>query len=280
MKLLYAQNNTQSSIAQSGFKNCYLKSFTIDENGDTYIKKCHSHNSYEIHMIIDGCMVYEIGNKAVTVGSKECLIIPPKVPHKIVFCASKTLKVSLCFEFEYSPASDFINLSNLKTPSVVPIPNRILENLQFINHQFKKRSSLSVLMIENSILETIILLLNRFEILESTDNKLSKPSPVLRMAKQFIKDNIYMAPTIHDVSLYCHISARQLTRIFIENEGMSAFDYIRNQRLEIIKRLLCDTKLSLKQISEQMNFPDEYYFNTYFKNNCDISPSAYRKRNF
>ena len=52
-----------------------------------------------------------------------------------------------------------------------------------------------------------------------------------------------------------------------------------------ISRILCynvfavmnESELSLKEISERLNFANEYYFNTFFKKYSGMTPGEYRK---
>jgi YesN/AraC family two-component response regulator len=45
----------------------------------------------------------------------------------------------------------------------------------------------------------------------------------------------------------------------------------------VLSKLLSDSSLSLKQISEIMNFNNEYYFNAFFKKYSGMPPGEYRK---
>ena len=86
-----------------------------------------------------------------------------------------------------------------------------------------------------------------------------------------------MAPNVTDVSKYCYLSAKQLTRIFQRFEGISPGEYVINKRIKRIEKLLADQNLTLKQIGSMMNFANEYYFNTFFKKYSGMPPGEYRK---
>lgn len=76
---------------------------------------------------------------------------------------------------------------------------------------------------------------------------------------------------------YCYLSAKQLTRIFEKETGLPLGAYIRRERCEKIRELLENGELTLSEISETMNFRNEYYFNAFFKKNAGIAPGAYSK---
>ena len=99
----------------------------------------------------------------------------------------------------------------------------------------------------------------------------------LLLAKQYIKDNVTTSLTAADVALYCGMSAKQMFRIFMSGEGLSPAEYVRRKRCKYVEKLLADTTLSLREISEIMNFNNEYYFNAYFKKYSGMTPGAYRR---
>ena len=86
-----------------------------------------------------------------------------------------------------------------------------------------------------------------------------------------------MAPSGEEVSEYCYLSTKQLTRIFQRYEDISPGEYIMKMRISTIEKLLADDSLSLKQISEITNFKNEYYFNAFFKKHSGMPPGEYRK---
>jgi AraC family transcriptional activator of pobA len=67
-----------------------------------------------------------------------------------------------------------------------------------------------------------------------------------------------------------------LNALIKKHTGLSAKESIRNRILLEIKHLLHSTRLSIKQISDQMGFKDPNYFNTFFKRAENQSPGNYR----
>ena len=99
----------------------------------------------------------------------------------------------------------------------------------------------------------------------------------LTLAKQYIIDNIKEALKLSDVAAYCHLSNKQITRIFEIYENVAPAQYIRQQRIKVIEKTLLDSQQSLKEISEEFNFSSEYYFNAFFKKHTGMSPGEYKK---
>lgn len=84
-----------------------------------------------------------------------------------------------------------------------------------------------------------------------------------------------------EVSFYANklaISTRYLTAIAQSNKMISAKEFIDRAVIQEIKSLLHTTNLSIQEIAEQLNFPDQSYLGRYFKKQSGISPKEYRKK--
>ena len=80
-----------------------------------------------------------------------------------------------------------------------------------------------------------------------------------------------------DVAEYCYLGTKQLTRLFREYEDNTPAAYIRERKIGHIERLLSETELSLREISEKMSFANEYHFNSFFKKYAGMTPREYRR---
>lgn len=71
-------------------------------------------------------------------------------------------------------------------------------------------------------------------------------------------------------------SESQTIRIFKKAFGITPYAYTMNKKIDFAKKLLKNTSLTVKEISEKLCFADEYYFSDYFKQKVGISPSSFR----
>ena len=55
---------------------------------------------------------------------------------------------------------------------------------------------------------------------------------------------------VTDIAEYCHLSEKQLTRLFVQHEEMTPQKYIQRQRIRHIEKLLSDPAYSLRQMSD------------------------------
>jgi AraC-like DNA-binding protein len=73
------------------------------------------------------------------------------------------------------------------------------------------------------------------------------------------------------------ITSRYLGKIIAENtSGESPKDLIDKRLVLEIKVLLQNADLSIQQIADDLNFPDQSYLSRYFKHHTGFSPSEYR----
>ena len=150
---------------------------------------------------------------------------------------------------------------------------RCLHRLYFPRH---KRRILFCL--GNRVFEIIIILLRAQGLNEADAAKFFTEEDIrITLAKQYINDNIEHLFNCDEIAKYCYLSKKQMTRLFRQCDGISPLEYINNQKVSYIEKLLIDTPLSLKEISEKMNFSSEYYFSAFFKKHSGMPPGAYRK---
>lgn len=73
------------------------------------------------------------------------------------------------------------------------------------------------------------------------------------------------------------ITPRYLRKITMENILSESPKAIIDKRLIVeIKILLQSAELSIQEIADKLNFPDQSYLSRYFKMNCGITPTEYR----
>ncbi len=270
MKILYRQSekDKQSSLYEFGIQKCYYKELALDRDGRDIIKKCHSHTGFEMHLVTEGCQIYEVAGVTYTIKSGQFLLIYPNVSHIAVSCEPNTHKYSVTFQKQTAEQSPCF---------FGTISERMQENVAFIQNETRLEREISATLIENNVLETIVLAFRLSGAKEKAGTLKQDDNAMISIAKQYIEDNIQTAPTVADVARYCYLSTKQLTRIFQRFEGVTPGEYIMYKRVDRIEKLLADPTLTLKQISSMMHFENEYYFNAFFKKHAGMPPGAFRK---
>ncbi len=174
-------------------------------------------------------------------------------------------------------SSDKLSLNSVYFGSIT---DNVKEGIAFVLSEAKAQKSISSVLIENRIFEIIVSLirLSGYEEATLTEQEQS-PDERVALAKSFILDNIGESLSVSDVSSYVHLSAKQLSRLFVRYEGISLAKYITGVRMKKIGDAVAEGNASFKEISEAFSYNNEYYFSTAFKAYFGISPSDWRKMN-
>ena len=269
MKIIYKQSkDSTGSLHRFGVSDCYFKEIALSSDQATVIQKQHQHTGFELHMVKNGCQTYIVDKKEYRVEAGHFLLIAPKVMHQALDAADNTHKYAITFHLPADGSFDF--LFGELTP-------RVRGCIETICGEADLRKAISATLIENAILEILVWVLRLVGMKERQSTYHPEEKAELTLAKQYIDDNIVRDPSVSDVAAYCHISNKQLTRIFQKAEGMCPGEYIIRQRVKQIECLLAEGRLSIRQISENLHFSSEHYLNAFFKKYAGMTPGAYRK---
>lgn len=270
MKILYKQSakDENSSLNRFGIHNCYLKQLSFERDCSSITKKSHHHTGFEMHIVTDGYQEYGIEGVTHRLESGCFLVIYPSVKHTVIGSAPHTRKFSITFN---KPTKEHLGCF------FGTLTERMSDNIAFISNEASLKKEISSTLIENNILEIIVSAFRLSGVKENDKAPQKDENTIISLAKRFIDDNIETAPSVTDVAEYCHLSAKQLTRIFRRSEDVSPGEYIINRRISAIENLLSDYSFSLKQISETMSFNNEYYFNAFFSKHSGMTPGEFRK---
>lgn len=87
-----------------------------------------------------------------------------------------------------------------------------------------------------------------------------------------------ISTSVKDISQIMNVSESTLAKHFKKETGMSIGTYREQLVMGRARQLLALGTLSVKDISDEFGFCDQFYFSRYFKAHQGITPSAYRQR--
>jgi transcriptional regulator GlxA family with amidase domain len=96
--------------------------------------------------------------------------------------------------------------------------------------------------------------------------------------QQFMLDNLHVDHTVASLAERVHMSARNLSRIFAKDCGITPMTYLANARIDAARRYLEATDLPLRVIAHRCGFEDTDKFRRTFLRRLQISPVDYRNR--
>ena len=92
----------------------------------------------------------------------------------------------------------------------------------------------------------------------------------------YLRNNLSKKLSLDDICGRFNYSRSFICKIFKEETGQSLISYFNNLKIEEAKKLLLETELSVRAISEMLDFSEPKYFSDVFRRNVGMSPQAYR----
>ena len=282
MEILFRQNKTDTAancciLYRMGIERCMLKRISFVKDRAHITKKRHYHAGVEIHIIESGYQIYEINGKCIRVTEGHFLLIPPLTRHVVVEEDPNATKHAVTFNIkENSTLADV--LPGICSIFVEQTPAAVTEGILYIANEYTTQKALYRSAVECRLWECILHIYRLVGIRDALNETVrSEEDPRLTIAKQYIEDNICQSISVSELASHCYISEKQLERIFESECGLTVMKYVRKMKCSQIEKMLSDTTLSLRQISDKMNFNNEYHFNSFFKKYAGMSPGTYRK---
>lgn len=94
----------------------------------------------------------------------------------------------------------------------------------------------------------------------------------------FIQENYVEKLTLEQIADAASISTRECLRCFRESIHQSPMDYLIEYRVQVAKKLLETTNLSITEIALRCGFNSNSYFTKIFHRSCGKTPNAYRRQ--
>ena len=102
-------------------------------------------------------------------------------------------------------------------------------------------------------------------------------SNIVDTAISFMKDNLHRSISVNELSSHLNYSDSYLYSLFKEETGYSPIHYFNHLKIQKACQYLSFTDKSVKEISYELGFNDQFYFSRLFKKLMDHSPTEYRE---
>jgi Response regulator containing CheY-like receiver domain and AraC-type DNA-binding domain len=103
-----------------------------------------------------------------------------------------------------------------------------------------------------------------------------RPADIVESITTYLRHNFDTKIDFSDLANQFGFSSAYLSKIFKEHTGTTASKYLNEYRINRAKKLLIDTDLTIKAISQKVGFIDPYHFSKNFKAVVGESPEQYR----
>lgn len=102
----------------------------------------------------------------------------------------------------------------------------------------------------------------------------------LEKALYYIHNNYTYDIRVSDIAKYVGIDRTYLYKLFVRHNNTSPLQYLIYYRLNIAKKMLIDTELSVTEIVYSCGFKDPPTFYKHFKKQLNMTPLQYRSNHF
>lgn len=92
----------------------------------------------------------------------------------------------------------------------------------------------------------------------------------------WLRDNLTKSISVQDMADRCAMSARSFSRRYAANVGLTPAYSLEKLRVDTARRLLVETRLSIKSVAKQSGFGDQEKMRRAFHRHLRTSPSSYQ----
>lgn len=280
------------------FTNCYIhnpiKSGCVNlyqvgelglESGGAIF--AHAQICHEISYVVSGEGMFYTGDKAIPVSRGDIHVVSRGLAHRIEAGPSQRLRyIYLGFDFnadflqrDLEKVRDFYLNSPLR-PARDFGEVRVL--LDLLINELYARPEGSEIVIESLIHQVLIYI---YRLFSSSRPKQYRPSEASNLIGQtaykiikYIDGHIFDIDSVKTVAKNLSYNESYISHLFKEKTGLTIQEYIRGKKMEAGAVLLKNRKLTVTEISEQLNYDTPQAFAKAFKRHTGYSPTEYRNR--
>lgn len=246
-------------------------------------EKAHSHQNYEIFLVLSGRADIYNGEDCYKLNKDDMFFMNSNVKHRSIVHSDSIL---LSFSISYSEAYKIIALPYLIF-NLEPKPERV-SDLALLRRQLKNIIKLSIRgsTIDNIQLyglysEVLLTLVTKFSSWEAnqTDNNEKGKADRFLYIQNYIINNYSKQISLQDLSDQFGLSVPYLSKYLKREMGMGFVEFLNNIRVHHAAENLVETNKPITQIAYDNGFTNLTSFNRLFKSTFHSSPSEYRKSN-
>lgn len=150
------------------------------------------------------------------------------------------------------------------------------ENLRDIfAEKCQSLSTSDILLLKGYLYQIVARAMNALD-MSATAN--TQYSPMVSAAIEFIDNHLSANLTAQEIAKGIFSSVYAMQKRFKQEVGITLGKYINHRLVTSAAYMLYSTKLSAKQISQELGFCDQFYFSRVFTAYYGVAPSEYRKR--
>ncbi|WP_410881444.1 helix-turn-helix domain-containing protein [Myroides sp. DW712] len=252
-----------------------------------YTKHSRLFEGLLLGIVLKGSMRTRIHFTEYEVQEGDIAVVPPQVMIETMSLSEEAEIVTIGLSFDFISSfpilREFVLNDQLRWQPIIRLNQEELllqeELLQLIENVYnKKQSSHKIDMLKHLVMGLIQLIMEQYQ---------EEPNPKgqIKNRTHEMIDNFYSLVSTHahqqrNVQFYAdqlHVSTQYLSSFLKQHTGKSTLQWIDHVLVLHAKTLLKSTSLSIKEISNTLEFTETSVFCRYFKRNTGKSPKVYRE---
>ena len=180
-------------------------------------------------------------------------------------------KMTHCFFHVFLPSYDGRDMLEECLVAAIHVGKEKIKNVKDL---LSRNDIISRFALEGEILSTVSSLIKAGTRLPTA----KKYSSSVRIAIDYINENLSFSLRISDVADAVHISESSLSKKFKQETEMSVGSYINAALMKKAEREITKTDKTVAEISDSLGFSDQLYFSRCFKTYFGLCPREYKRR--
>lgn len=245
-----------------------------------YVWSCdrHSHADYEVHLILRGSCVLNVGQARYDLRAPQAVLIAPGQYHFLPQPLSGDFeRFSLCFSMKKGP---LLSALQAAVPASISFPiSKELDGVcRSIFHESAARNPFRYDMLHN-LLSTLMIHIFRSAGVAAPNAGFTRDrdEDLLNKIDTYIERHATKHGSMEELSAGLKISRRQLSRILQKHYGKGLRELLIRSRMDSAQWLLKNTQKPVIRIAGELGYDSESAFYQQFRARFGISPAQYRK---
>lgn len=175
--------------------------------------------------------------------------------------------------FLFTRANPVCNLTQQECDNIVDYFRMLKQKTDDLKHHFRRETVRSLLTTMIYDLSNII-----FRMQNTVDRRQTRGEAIFTQFLQLVELNFRHERRVSWYAKQLCISPKYLSEIIKQVSRRTPNDWIDNFVTLEIRVLLRNSTKSIKEIAQELNFPNQSFFGKFFKEHVGVSPSQYRNK--
>lgn len=251
------------------------------------MRKQHFHDTHEIYYLIKGQCDYLIEDKLYHIEAGDIVFIQQYKLHSTVY-EGDNIKERYLFNFKESyiptryPEEMTLLLNQLSRRPIIRFNDlqkrmEVISIMEAIRQYIVNESETMNLQIEFKFKELLLLMATSVEEDYLLPRKTSKAEKGILKVATYLHDHYRENLTLENISEQFFYSPHYLSRKFKDVTGFTLTEYMQAIRVREAQSLLLGSDEKVIEIAEKCGFGSVSQFQRVFKQQCNTTPTAFRK---